>query len=52
MFAHDFPFDPTYGYDLPALLKIAPPPEPPGFVDFWRDTYAQTRAVDPAVTLR
>ncbi len=42
---HDFPFDPTYGYGERELLAITPPPEVPGFVDFWRDTFAETVAV-------
>ena len=37
--AHDFPFDPTYGYTRETLLQVEPPPEPPGFVDFWKATY-------------
>src|SRR4051794_23128196 len=52
MFAHPFPFDPTYGYDLPALLRVPPAPEPPDFADFWRSTYTTTRAIDPQATLR
>ncbi len=45
MFAHNFAFDPTYGYDLAALQRIAPAPAPPGFADFWRDTFANAQAV-------
>jgi cephalosporin-C deacetylase len=37
-------FDPTYGYDLAALQAIAAPPPPPGFVEFWTGTFAQTAA--------
>lgn len=39
---HDFPFDPTYGYTQHDLLNVGAPPAPPGFADFWRDTFAQT----------
>jgi len=39
-FPHDFPFDPTYGFDLPRLEAIAPPPPFPGFEAFWREAYA------------
>ena len=47
-----FPFDPTYGHRLDALLRIEPPDtEPPDFADFWRGTYAAARAVDPAPQL-
>ncbi len=42
---HPFPFDPTYGYDLGALLQIAPPEEPADFSDFWQQTYAETLAI-------
>ncbi len=42
---HPFDFDPTYGYDLPALLALQPP-EPAGdFADFWQATYAAASAV-------
>ena len=31
MFYHDYPFDPSYGHDLTALLRIAAPEEPADF---------------------
>lgn len=34
--------DPTYGYDLDALLQVGAPAAPPDFAEFWRETYAQT----------
>lgn len=46
--AHDFPFDPTYGYDLDALLAIPAPPEPEGFDPPWRRLYDRARRVDVA----
>ena len=49
---HDFPFDPTYGYDLAALQRVGAPPAPADFETFWRDTYEQTRAVRPNVARR
>lgn len=49
---HGFSFDPTYGYDLPALLAVTPPIEPSDFADFWRDLYAHARAVCVAPVLR
>lgn len=52
MFDHDFPFDPTYGYDQDAMLQIEPPPAPEGFEAFWRDTYNQALAVKPNIELK
>ena len=48
---HDFPFDPTYGYDLDALLRVPAPEPPPDFADFWRQMYADARAVATRPTL-
>ncbi|MEU6998032.1 acetylxylan esterase [Nonomuraea sp. NPDC046570] len=48
---HDFPFDPTYGYDLDALLAVPAPEAPDGFDDFWRARHAEARAVDVAAEL-
>ncbi len=45
--AHDFPFDPTYGYRLEDLLAVEPPPEPADFREFWRPRYDQALAVAP-----
>jgi cephalosporin-C deacetylase len=45
--AHDFGFDPTYGYDLDRLLAVGAPAEPAGFAGFWRERYAAALAVDP-----
>jgi cephalosporin-C deacetylase len=47
---HDFPFDPRYGHDIDALLKVGLPEEPEGFEAFWRDLYRQTLRVPPNVT--
>ncbi len=51
MFVHSYPFDPTYGYDLPALLRVPPAPEAEDFADFWQATYTAARAVEPAAAL-
>jgi cephalosporin-C deacetylase len=48
---HSFPFDPTYGYDLDALLAVDAPPEPPGFRPFWSRRYKRAVKVDPAPVL-
>jgi cephalosporin-C deacetylase len=45
---HDYPFDPSYGYDLDGLLAIEAPPEPVGFAEFWSARYERALAVDPA----
>lgn len=49
---HPFPFDPTYGYDLASLLSTPLPEEPADFHHFWRDTYAETRAIPLRLTSR
>jgi cephalosporin-C deacetylase len=51
VFEHAFPFDPTYGYDLTALLAIKPPEPVSDFEAFWRDTYRQTLAVAPELEM-
>jgi cephalosporin-C deacetylase len=49
---HDFPFDPSHGYDREQLLAVGPPPAPRDFEPFWRATYAAAAAVPPHVTRR
>lgn len=45
MFAHDFAFDPTYGYSREELLRIGAPADmPPDFASFWQETFADTIA--------
>ncbi len=51
-FTHGYPFDPTYGYSLDALLALQPPPEPPDFANFWRARYARALSVVPNPRLR
>jgi cephalosporin-C deacetylase len=46
-FPHNFGFDPRYGYDLDALLKLDAPAAPAGFAAFWQDLYSQTLAIQP-----
>jgi cephalosporin-C deacetylase len=48
---HGYEFDPTYGYDLDALLAVEAPPEPPGYAEFWSARHAKALAVDPAPRL-
>ncbi len=52
MFRHDYPFDPTYSYDLDALLTVAPPDPPADFAAFWRALRARAEAVAVEPTLR
>ncbi len=42
---HNFEFDPTYGYDREALLRVTPPEAPEDFAAFWQATYQVTRAL-------
>lgn len=42
-FAHDFPFDPAYGYDLEALLQVSAPEGPADFDEFWQGMYRAAR---------
>ncbi|MCC6239206.1 MAG: acetylxylan esterase [Phycisphaerales bacterium] len=44
---HDYPFDPTHGYDLHALLNVSAPPAPAGLSTFWQRRYLQTIATPP-----
>jgi len=52
MIRHDFNFEPTYGYDLNALLNVKAPAPPMGFERFWRETYELTLQVPLNVTSR
>lgn len=40
-------FDPSYGYTLDRLLRIAPPPQPEGFAEFWQVRYARCIQLNP-----
>src|SRR5690554_4778785 len=51
-FQHEFSFDPSYGYDLDALLKVGSPEAPEDFEAFWRETYEATRAVPAKPSMR
>jgi hypothetical protein len=39
MFEHEYPFDPTYGYDESALLQVGLPDAPDDFASCWRATF-------------
>ncbi|MFF9505095.1 acetylxylan esterase [Streptomyces sp. NPDC014656] len=45
---HDFPFDPTHGYDLRRLLAVEAPAGPDDFAGFWRERHARALRVDTA----
>jgi len=49
---HNLPFDPTYGYDRDALLRVGAPHGPRDFAAFWRSLHAQTRRVAPRIERR
>jgi len=49
---HDFPFDPTHGYDEAALRLIDAPPAPTDFEFFWKETHALAKAIPPRPTRR
>ncbi|MDD5036576.1 MAG: acetylxylan esterase [Methylococcaceae bacterium] len=51
MFSHRYPFDPTYGKTLEALLRILPPREPVDFSSFWQSRLARALQVDPTPVL-
>lgn len=44
---HPFPFDPSYGYTLEALLKVPAPATPSDFAAFWQQRYQQARKHRP-----
>ncbi len=50
-FAHSYPFDPTYGMDLEALLAVEVPPEPDGYTPFWETRYGAAMSVEPEPTV-
>jgi cephalosporin-C deacetylase len=52
--AYDHPlnFDPTYGYDLEALLRMGAPEGPADLVSFWHQTYDEAMQVPLRTTLR
>ncbi len=50
-FAHHFPFDPSYGYNLERLLQVQAPAPPLDFVDFWQKRYAHSMTLNPQPTL-
>ncbi|MEX0774763.1 MAG: acetylxylan esterase [Phycisphaeraceae bacterium] len=52
MFAHEFLFDPTYGYDDAALLRVPAPVGPADFAEFWRATFGQAMAVTLNLSMR
>lgn len=49
--SHDYAFDPSYGYSLPQLLAVEPPPGPPDFAEFWRARHARALQIAPGARL-
>ena len=50
-FAHQYPFDPSYGYSLETLLTVPTSSIPADFATFWQDRYRKTVAFSPQHTL-
>lgn len=48
---HDYPYDPSYGYELEDLLAVEVPAEPEGFASFWQGRYERARNQTPSPTL-
>lgn len=48
---HAYDFDPTYGYDLDALLRVEPPEPPPDFAAFWRERFQRALKIDTRARL-
>ena len=46
VFAHDYAFDPSYGYSQERLLSLAPPQEPSDYETFWQGRYQRALALD------
>ena len=45
LFHHDYPFDPSYGYNsLHDLFAVQPPAPPADFAEYWRKRYRKTLA--------
>lgn len=40
-------FDPSYGFNLNALLEVTAPPTPPGYKTFWQQKYQTVLSLDP-----
>ena len=45
MFAHNFPFDPTYGYTELDLLSVGLPESPLDFAAFWTETFRANASI-------
>lgn len=45
MIDHNYPFDPTHGYDREALQAVLPPDGPADFDAFWQETHQANEAV-------
>lgn len=43
----EYGFDPTHGYDLPALLQVGAPDEPADYEAFWSERYRSTLDLNP-----
>ena len=48
---HNYPFDPSYGYSLDALLAVGVPQAPADFDTYWEQRYARTLEVETQPSL-
>jgi len=48
---HSYPFDPTYGYTLEALLAVGAPEPQEDFKEFWAERHTRALELDPSIVL-
>ncbi len=51
LFEHQYPYDPSYGYNLEDLFRVSAPKTVDGFVAFWQRRYQNAIALAPEYKL-